>query len=85
VDKRRKQLLGLGHYQHRSYGAAVTHLHLVCFAYALLTRLRIARPGAQGEWTCQKAADLSTAAAQDQLWSLLWEDLLTYLQEECPD
>jgi len=33
------------------------------------------------------AADLSTAAAQDQLRSLLWEDrnLLTYLQEECPD
>jgi len=29
--------------------------------------------------------NLSTAAAQDQLRSLLWEDLLTYLQEECPD
>jgi hypothetical protein len=29
-----KQLLGLGHYQNRSYGAAATHLHLVCFAYA---------------------------------------------------
>jgi len=31
------------------------------------------------------AADLSTAAAQDQLRSLLWEDLVTYLQAECPD
>lgn len=80
-----KQLLGLGQYQNRSYGAAVTHLHLVCFAYALLTHLRIKRTGAQGHRTRDKAADLSTAAAQDQLRSLLWEDLLTYLKEECPD
>jgi SRSO17 transposase len=80
-----KQLLGLGHYQNRSYWAAVTHLHLVCFAYALLTHLRIERTGAQGQRTRQKAADLSTAAAQAQLRNLLWEDLLTYLQEECPD
>jgi SRSO17 transposase len=80
-----KQLLGLGQYQNRSYGAAVTHLHLVCFAYALLTHLRIKRLGAQGHRTRDKAADLSTAAAQDQLRSLLWEDLLTYLKEECPD
>jgi hypothetical protein len=80
-----KQLLGLGHYQNRSYWAAVTHLHLVCFAYALLTHLRIERTGAQGQRTRHKAADLSTAAAQDQLRSLLWEDLITYLQEEGPD
>jgi SRSO17 transposase len=80
-----KQLLGLGHYQNRSYWAAVTHLHLVCFAYALLTHLRIERTGAQGQRTRHKAADLSTAATQDQLRSLLWEDLITYLQEESPD
>lgn len=80
-----KQLLGLGHYQNRSYWAAVTHLHLVCFAYALLTHLRIERTGAQGQRTRHKAADLSTAAAQDQLRSLLWEDLIAYLQEECSD
>ena len=80
-----KQLLGLGQYQNRSYWAAVTHLHLVCFAYALLTHLRIERTGAQGQRTRHKAADLSTAAAQDQLRSLLWEDLITYLQEEGPD
>ena len=30
-----KQLLGLGHYQNRAYGAAVTHRHLVCLASAL--------------------------------------------------
>jgi SRSO17 transposase len=77
-----KQLLGLGQYQNRSYGAAVIHLHLVCFAYALLTHLRIERTGAQGHRTPDKAADLSTAAAQDQLRSLLWEDLITYLKEE---
>jgi hypothetical protein len=80
-----KQLLGLGHYQNRSYWAAVTHLHLVCFAYALLTHLRIQRTGAQGHRTRDKAADLSTAAAQDQLRRLLWEDLITYLKEERQD
>jgi hypothetical protein len=41
-----KQLLGPGQYQNRSYWAAVTHLHLVCFASALLIHLRIERPGA---------------------------------------
>ena len=77
-----KQLLGLGHYQNRPYWAAVTHLHLVCFAYALLTHLRIERHGAQGQRTHHKAADLSTATAQDQLRRLLWEDLMTYLKEK---
>jgi hypothetical protein len=80
-----KQLLGLGHYQNRSYRAAVIHLHLVCFAYALLTHLRIARDGAQGQRIRKKAADLSTAAAQDQLRGVLWEDLMAYLKEQCPE
>jgi SRSO17 transposase len=79
-----KQLLGLGHYQNRPYWAAVTHLHLVCFAYALLTHLRIERHGAQGQGTRHKAADLSTAAAQDHLRHLLWEDLMIYLKETRP-
>jgi SRSO17 transposase len=78
-----KQLLGLGHYQNRSYGAAVIHLHLVCFAYALLTHLRIARPGAQGQRTRHKAAEVSTSMVQNQLRGLLWDDLLTYLKENC--
>jgi DDE superfamily endonuclease len=78
-----KQLLGLGHYQNRSYWAAVTHLHLVCFAYALLTHLRIERNGAQGQRTRKKAANLSTAAAQDQLREVLWEDLMVYLKGQC--
>jgi SRSO17 transposase len=77
-----KQLLGLGHYQNRPYRAAVIHLHLVCFAYALLTHLRIERTGVQGQRTRDKAAHLSTAAAQNQLRSLIWEDLITYLKEK---
>jgi hypothetical protein len=77
-----KQPLGLGHYQNRPYGAAVTPQHLVCFASALLTHLRIERYGAHGQRTRKKAAELSTAAAQDQLRRLLWEDLLTYLREK---
>jgi hypothetical protein len=78
-----KQLLGLGQYQNRSYWAAVTHLHLVCFASALLTHLRIERAGVQGQRTRHKAADLSTVAAQEQLRGLIWEDLVTYLKEQC--
>jgi hypothetical protein len=78
-----KQLLGLGHSQNRPYRAAVIHLHLVCFADALLTHLRMARIGAQGRWTWDKAANLSTATAQDQLRSLIWEDLVIYLKEQC--
>jgi hypothetical protein len=78
-----QQWLGLGHDQNRSYGAAVTHRHLVCLAYALLTHLRIEPTGAQGHRTRKQAADLSTAAAQDQLRAVLWEDLLVYLTEQC--
>jgi hypothetical protein len=77
-----KQLLGLGQYQNRPYWAAVTPLHLVCFAYALLTHLRIERHGAQGQRTRKRAADVSTAAAQDQRRALLWTDLITYLKEK---
>ena len=80
-----KQLLGLGQYQNRSYWAAVTHLHLVCFAYALLTHLRIERHGAQGQRRHDKAADRSTAAAQDQLRGLIWDDMVACLKEECDE
>jgi hypothetical protein len=80
-----KPRLGLGQYQHRSYGAAVTHRHLVCFAYALLTYLRLHQAGAQGHRTYDKAADLSTATAQDQLRRLLWGDLSTSLKEARQD
>jgi hypothetical protein len=45
--------------------------------------LRIARHGAQGQRTHYKAAEVSTATAQDQLRRSLWEDLVTYQQEKC--
>jgi hypothetical protein len=77
-----KPRLGLGPYQNRADWAAVTHLPLVFFADALLTHRRLVRTGAQGHRTRDKAADVSTAAAQDQLRSLLWEDLIAYLKEE---
>jgi hypothetical protein len=77
-----KSLLGLGHDQHRPDWAAVTHLHLVCFAYALLTHRRSERHGAQGHRTHHKIADLSTATAQEQLRRLLREDLMTSRQEK---
>ncbi|HSF29870.1 MAG TPA: hypothetical protein VLK82_05280 [Candidatus Tectomicrobia bacterium] len=80
-----KQLLGLGQYQNRPYRAAVTHLHLVCFAYALLPHLRLARSGAQGQGKRDKAADRSTATAQDQLRRLVWDDLVPSLQEQPQD
>jgi len=75
------QLRGLGPYQHRPNGAAVTPLQLVCFADALLTHLRLERDGAHGQSPRKKAADLSTAAAQDQLRGWRWEALITYVRE----
>jgi glycine/D-amino acid oxidase-like deaminating enzyme len=62
-----RPLLGLGHSQNRRSRAAVIHLHLGCFAYALQTHLRIERHAAQGQQARDKVADLFTAAAQDQL------------------
>jgi hypothetical protein len=77
-----KPLLGLGQYQNRSYGAAVTRLQLVCFAHALLTHRRIERKGAQGERIRDKATGMSVATAQETLRGLIWEDLITYLKEQ---
>jgi hypothetical protein len=77
-----KQLLGLGHYQNRSSRAAVIHLHLVCFAYALLTHLRVTRHGAQGQRIRETAAGRSVGAAQEALRCLIWHDLVAYLQEK---
>jgi hypothetical protein len=77
-----QQLLGLGQDQNRPSGAAVTHRPLVCFADALLPHRRIERSGAQGHSPRKKAADLSTAAAQDQLRGVLWEDLITDVREK---
>ena len=76
-----KQLLGLGQYQNGSYRAAVTHLHLVCFAYALLTHIAIEREGAQGKEKSKKTVKLSTGGLQNELRRIVWEDLAEHLKE----
>jgi len=74
-----KQLLGLGQYQNASYEAAVIHLHLVCFAYALLTHIAITREGAQGKK--KPTARLSTGDLQNELRRIVWEDLADHLKQ----
>lgn len=74
-----KQLLGLGQYQNGSYRAAVNHLHLVCFAYALLTHLAIHGSGEKGKRA--KTAMLSTEGLQNELRRIVWNDLAKRLKE----
>ena len=74
-----KQLLGLGQYQNSSYKAAVTHLHLVCFAYALLTHVAITREGGQG--TQKSTARLSTADLQNEVRRIVWDDLTDHSKQ----
>jgi hypothetical protein len=78
--KDRQQLRGLRQHQNRSSGAAVTHLHLVALASALLPHLRLMRHGAQGRRAEKNTAHWSTAAVQDHPRGLLWDDLVAYLQ-----
>lgn len=77
--KNAKQLLGLGRYQHRSYKAAVTHLHLVCFAYALLTHIAIS--GTCEKEIKRKKAHASVKELQNTLRRIIWEDTAQYLKE----
>ena len=80
--KESKQQLGLGQYQNRSYRAAVTHLHLVCFSYALLTHLRIEQC-AKGKRKNEKVVNdskMSTASMQNELRLLVWDDLVAKLK-----
>jgi len=74
-----KQLPGLGQYQNVSMEAAVTHLHLVCFAYALLTHIAIAGEGAKAKH--QSAVRLSTADLQNEARRIVWEDLSEHLKQ----
>ena len=74
-----KQLLGLGQYQNLSYEAAVTHLHLVCFAYALLTH--IAMDGERAKGTCKNAVSPSTADLQNDVRRIIWDDLTDHLKQ----
>ena len=74
-----KQLLGLGQYQNLSYEAVVTHLHLVCFAYALLTHVALKGEGVKGQRIV--TADLSTADLQNEVRRIVWEDLSDHLKQ----
>lgn len=74
-----KQLLGLGRYRNRSYKAAVTHLHLVCFAYALLTHIAI-KGTCEKEYKKQKAS-VSMRNLQNILRTIIWNDTAQYLKE----
>lgn len=78
-NKDAKQLLGLGQYQNLPVEAAVIHLHLVCFAYALLTHLAIEAEGDKGKR--KSAVKVSTASRQNELRRIVWEDLAEYLKE----
>jgi hypothetical protein len=78
-NKDAKQLLGLGQYQNLPWEAAVIHLHLVCFAYALLTHLAIKAEGDKGKR--RSAVKVSTASRQNELRRIVWEDLAEYLKE----
>ncbi len=57
----------------------ITHLHLVCFAYALLTHIAIDREGAKAKR--KNAARLSTRDLQNELRRIVWKDLADYLRE----
>ena len=74
-----KQLLGLGQYQNVSLEAAVTNLHLVCSAYALLTHIAIKCEGAKGKR--KAAAHMSIAELQNELRRIVWDDLTVYLKQ----
>jgi len=74
-----KQLLGLGQYQNVSFEAAVTHLHLVCFAYALLTHIAIQSESAKGKR--KTVVPMSTADLQNEARRIVWDDLTEYLKQ----
>jgi SRSO17 transposase len=76
-----KQLLGLGQYQNGTYRAAVIHLHLVCFAYALLTHIPTKCRGGEKGKQKQRAVELSTSRLQNELRRIVWEDLTSYLKK----
>jgi hypothetical protein len=75
-----KQLLGLGQYQNGSYQAAVNHLHLVCFARALLTHIAIMREGEKAKTKRKLAVRLSAADLQNETRRIVWEDLTDHLK-----
>ena len=78
-NKEVKQHLGLGQYQNLPYEAAVKHLHLVCFAYALLTHLAIMAHDEKGKR--KSAARIPVSSLQNELRRMVWDDLAKHLKE----
>ena len=76
--KDEKQHLGLGQYQNVSLQAAVTHLHLVCLGYALLTHIAITGEGAKAKR--KSAAKPSTVDLQNEARRIVWDDLTDHLK-----
>jgi hypothetical protein len=74
-----KQLLGLGRYQNRSYKAAVTHLHLVSFAYALLTHIAITSTCAKEKKNNKQRQ--SVRDLQNAVRRIIWDDTALYLKD----
>jgi hypothetical protein len=66
-------------YKNVSYEAAVTHLHLVCFAYALLIHVAITGEGAKGKG--KPVARLSSADLQNEVRRMVWDDLSEHLKQ----
>ena len=75
-----KQCLGFGQYQNVPYGAAVTHLHLVCFAHALLTHVAIERRREKGKKS-KRTEKMSIGMLQNELRRIVWNDLTLYLRK----
>lgn len=76
-----KQLLGLGQYQNLRHEAAVVHLHLVCFAYALLTHLAIDSSSAQAK--SRKRTECQTIGRlQSDFRQVIFEDTLDTMEAE---
>jgi len=74
-----KQLLGLGRYQNRSYKAAVNHLHLVSFAFALLTHIAITGTCAQRKSKTKQFKSMKEL--QNSVRRIVWDDTARYLKE----
>lgn len=75
-----KQHLGLGQYQNLRLEAAETHLHLVCFAYALLTHLAIESSAKAKSKT--RTASHTIGRLQTNLRRLIFEDTMDLLEEQ---
>ena len=78
--KQAKSNLGLGQYQNGSMRAAVIHLHLVCFAYILLTHLHMKKQSAKSKLI--RTDSLSIESLQYDLRNIVWKDTVKLLKKK---